>query len=79
MSMTTKIAVSLPDELVAEARRAVREGRAQSVSGYVAEAMSERSRREGLAALLDDLDEEFGAPGSAALRWADQQVKRARR
>jgi len=76
--MTTKIAVSLPDELVDEARQAVRDGRAESVSGYVAEAMSQRSRRESLAVLLDDLDEELGAPGRGARRWAEQQLRRTR-
>jgi Arc/MetJ-type ribon-helix-helix transcriptional regulator len=76
--MTTKIAVSLPDELVDEARKAVKEGRADSVSGYVAEAMSQRSRRETLAALLDDLDTEFGGPGRDARRWAEQQLRRTR-
>jgi Arc/MetJ-type ribon-helix-helix transcriptional regulator len=77
--MTTKIAVSLPDELVEEARQAVREGRADSVSAYVAEAMSERTRRDTLRSLLDDLDQELGAPSRYAERWAGQQLKRARR
>lgn len=72
--MTTKIAVSLPDELVAEARAAVREGRADSVSGYVAQAMAERMRRESLATLLDDLDRELGAPSEEAQAWADEQL-----
>src|SRR5436853_131240 len=48
--MTTKIAVSLPDEQVAAARRAVAEGRAPSVSAYVASARPARlSRFLGLA------------------------------
>ena len=72
--MTTKIAVSLPDELVAEARAAVREGRADSVSGYIAQAMAERMRRESLATLLDDLDRELGAPSEEAKAWADEQL-----
>ena len=37
--MTTKIAVTLPDELVESARRAVAEKRAASVSAYVADAL----------------------------------------
>ena len=36
--MTTKLAVSLPDELAEQARQAVREGRAASVSAYIADA-----------------------------------------
>lgn len=68
--MTVKIAVSLPDELVAEARRAVAEGRAGSVSAYVAEAMAEMSRRQSLAELLDAWDVELGAPSAEADAWA---------
>ncbi|WP_374457312.1 hypothetical protein [Nocardioides sp.] len=64
--MTAKIAVSLPDHLVAEARAAVAEGRATSVSAYVAEAMSEKARRRTLAEVLDEMDAELGAPGPEA-------------
>ncbi|MDT0185302.1 hypothetical protein Q9S36_34470 [Microbacterium sp. ARD31] len=64
--MTTKIAVSLPDHLVDEARTAVAEGRAASVSAYVAEAMSEKSRRRTLTEVLDEMDAELGAPGPEA-------------
>lgn len=70
--MTAKIAVSLPDELVAEARAAVESGRVASVSAYVAEAMAEKSRRRTLAEVLDDLDAEFGAPDSASMERANR-------
>jgi len=66
--MTRKIAVSLPDELVEHARRAVTEGRAASVSAYVAAALAERQRTEGLAALLDEMLGETGGPMSPAER-----------
>ena len=72
--MTAKIAVSLPDHLVAEARAAVAEGRATSVSAYVAQAMDEKSRRRTLAEVLDDLDAEFGAPSDAATERADRAL-----
>ena len=72
--MTTKIAVSLPDELVAEARRAVAEGRAGSVSAYVAEAMAEMSRRHSLGELLDAWDAELGAPSAGAEAWATEAL-----
>ncbi|WP_332644100.1 hypothetical protein [Aeromicrobium sp.] len=68
--MTIKIAVSLPDHLVAEARAAVAEGRADSVSGYVAEAMESVSRRKTLGDLLKDLDAEFGPTSAEAKAWA---------
>ena len=68
--MTVKIAVSLPDHLVAEARAAVSDGRAASVSAYVAEAMAEKSRLRSLEEVLDDFDAELGATGEAAMRSA---------
>ena len=51
--MTTKIAVSLPDEQVEAARAAVAEGRAPSVSAYVSEALARRSAEDELLELLD--------------------------
>ena len=66
--MTVKIAVSLPDELVAHARDAVRDGRAASVSAFVAEAMVERVRLERLEGMLDEILEETGGPLTDAER-----------
>ena len=68
--MTTKIAVSLPDHLVEEARAAVAGGRAASVSAYVAEALAEKSRRRTLSDVLDEMDAELGAPDSTAANRA---------
>lgn len=64
--MTAKIAVSLPDHLVAEARAAVADGRAPSVSAYVAEALAEKSGLRTLSEVLDEMDLEHGSPGAAA-------------
>jgi Arc/MetJ-type ribon-helix-helix transcriptional regulator len=72
--MTTKIAVSLPDELVESARRAVAENRAASVSAYIADAMIRRERAESLGALLADWDREFGPPSEEDYAWAEQQL-----
>jgi Arc/MetJ-type ribon-helix-helix transcriptional regulator len=60
--MTTKIAVSLPDDVVEHARRAVKEGRAASVSAFVSEAMAARIRDERLDDYLDELLEKSGGP-----------------
>ena len=68
--MTAKIAVSLPDHLVEEARAAVAGGRATSVSAYVAEALAEKSRRRTLSEVLDEMDAELGAPDAAAMARA---------
>lgn len=64
--MTAKIAVSLPDHLVDEARAAVTSGRAASVSAYVAEALAEKSRRRTLSDVLDEMDAELGGPDERA-------------
>ena len=68
--MTMKIAVSLPDELVAQARAAVRDGRAASVSAYVAAAMAAQSERESLATVLEDWAAELGPPAEGDVEWA---------
>ena len=74
-SMTMKIAVSLPNELVEHARREVREGRARSVSAYVADAIAERSERESLEDLLDEMLAASGGPMTDAERArADERL-----
>lgn len=68
--MTTKIAVSLPDDLVAAARDAVANGRAASVSAFVAGAIEDHGRYEDLATLLADMAAEAGPPTEQDRRWA---------
>jgi Arc/MetJ-type ribon-helix-helix transcriptional regulator len=69
--MTTKITVSLPDELVEQARAAVRAGRASSVSAYVADAMRSSGQGESLRSMVDDWLEETGGPATAEEQaWA---------
>lgn len=62
--------MTLPAELAATAREAVRDGRAASVSAYITEAVSERVRREQLVDLLTAMDRELGAPSEEAEAWA---------
>lgn len=71
-----KIAVSLPEEQVAAARRAVAAGRAPSVSAYVADALARAERENSLAELLAELDRELGEPGGEAHAWADRELRR---
>lgn len=66
----TKIAVSLPAELVEQAQRAVAEGRAASVSAYVAHALEETAKLDDLASLLDKMLAETGGPLTAKERKA---------
>ena len=73
--MTVKIAVSLPDELVEQARAAVASGRAASVSAYVAEAMREKAKRRTLDDWLDEQEAEFGPITEEELAWADKALR----
>ena len=66
MTAKSKIAVSLPAELVQQARRAVAEGRATSVSAYVADALEEKGKLDDLAALLEDMLAATGGPLTAS-------------
>lgn len=68
--MTVKLAISVPDELAEEARRAVAAGRAASVSAYVATAIEHYRRQQTLDEWLDDLDAELGPPDEATMAWA---------
>jgi Arc/MetJ-type ribon-helix-helix transcriptional regulator len=68
--MTTKIAISLPEPLVEQARKAVRTGRADSVSAYIAAALEQKSKLDELAELLDEMLAETGGPLSSAERAA---------
>jgi antitoxin ParD1/3/4 len=54
-----RVTVSLPDELLVEARRAVETGQAPSVSAYVADAVSAKQQRQQA---LDELARVFGGP-----------------
>jgi Arc/MetJ-type ribon-helix-helix transcriptional regulator len=59
---TERVTVSLPAELIAEARNAVRRGAARSISTYIADAVSARQLQERSLAALADL---YGGPPPA--------------
>lgn len=69
-SMKGKIAVSIPEPLLRRVRSEVRSGRTPSVSAYVSEALAEKTRRDELVALLDELDADLGPPSERQMRWA---------
>ncbi len=75
--MTTKIAVSLPDHLAEHARAAVADGRAPSVSAYVAQALAEKADREPVGDFFEEFDKEFGSPTAEERAWAREQLARA--
>jgi Arc/MetJ-type ribon-helix-helix transcriptional regulator len=70
----SKIAVSLPRELVQQARQAVRDGRAESVSAYVAAALTEKAKLDDLAELLDEMLAATGGALTAAERRAADEA-----
>ena len=76
----SKIAVSLPASLVRQAKRAVRQRRAKTVSAYVRAALEEKTKLDDLAGLLDEMLAETGGPMTALeRRAADETLARARR
>ncbi|HEX7843537.1 MAG TPA: hypothetical protein VF469_38955 [Kofleriaceae bacterium] len=75
MTSFEKIAVSLPSQAAESARRAVRRGRATSVSAYIAAAIEEKAKLYDLAALLDEMLAASGGPLTAAeQRAADRAL-----
>lgn len=67
---TAKVALTIPADVLAGARKQVKAGRARSLSAFVSEAVGERLRRDQLTAILDAMDAEHGRPNKAAARWA---------
>ena len=62
-SMTReKIAITLPEEQVAAARRAVVEGRAASVSAYISQALARRNADEEMSETIAEIYAENGQP-----------------
>lgn len=74
MTSTAKIAVSLPKQVAEGARRAVRLGRAASVSAYVAEALQEKVKLDDLSGLLAEMLQESGGSLSNAERRAADRL-----
>lgn len=78
----TSIAVTLPPDLVTRMRRAVRQGRAENISAYVSRAIEERTTRDDLAEMLEQMLAETGGPLTAReQRAADDAlgIRRRRR
>jgi hypothetical protein len=68
--MRTRVTVTVDAEVVKAAEAAVAEGRAPSVSAWVAEAMAERSRRERLRDVLAEIRAELGPSTDEETAWA---------
>jgi antitoxin ParD1/3/4 len=68
MTAYTKFAVSMPSEVAERARRAVRKGRAASLSAYVAQAVEAKVAQDDLEGLLAEMLAATGGPMTAAER-----------
>ncbi len=80
MTRVAKITISLPPEQVEQARAAVADGQASSVSGYISAALtavapiaaSGQEHEDTLADFVRDLIAEDGEPSAEARAWADR-------
>ena len=70
-SRRAKVAVTVPDALLARARERVREGESPSLSALVTQALEEKLERDRLQEILDEMDAEYGAPTPEDIAWAD--------
>ncbi len=78
---TEKLAVSIPAEILARARRSAKREHATSLSAYVSAALAQKSTMDDLAHLLDELLAQSGGALTAAERKAADKVllRKARR
>lgn len=72
---TAKVAISIPTDVLRQARDEVKAGRARSLSALVSEAVDEKLRRDELADILDAMDAEHGKPGAEARKWARRVLR----
>ncbi|MDN5934245.1 MAG: type II toxin-antitoxin system HicB family antitoxin [Pseudonocardia sp.] len=79
MRTTERITVTLPTELTEKLRQRVRSGQAESVSGFVAEVVTERLREESVEQFLADMEAVGGKSTEADDQWAEQVWRSARR
>ena len=74
MGMTRKIVITLPEDQVAAARRAVAEGRSPSVSAYISQALARKNADDELAETVAEIYAETGPPAAADRAWARQAL-----
>jgi len=74
-----KIAISLPPEQLKRVRLAVRRGRAESVSAYIAHALAQQDREESLSDVLRDMVVQHGEPNRKEKAWARRVLARLSR
>jgi hypothetical protein len=68
---SAKVAISLPKDVLARARAAVRRGEAPTLSAYVSKVIDEKTKEDDIMAMLDEMLEETGGPPTPEeSRWA---------
>ncbi|WP_280381345.1 hypothetical protein [Nocardia wallacei] len=72
---TRKITLSLPEELVARAERAVERGQARSVSAYIATVAGSGEARTSVNEVLARWRSEHGEPSPEQQAEAEQRVR----
>jgi hypothetical protein len=73
----SKVALTIPSDVLKLAKHEVRAGRAKSLSAFVSEAVDEKVRREELTSILDAIDAVHGKPNAAAQAWAKRVLRRS--
>jgi hypothetical protein len=72
---SAKVALSIPAELLEQAKAEVATGRAKNLSVFVSEALDQKLRRDELNTILDAMDAEHGFPNKSARAWAKRVLK----
>jgi hypothetical protein len=67
---TEKVTVALAPDVVKRAKKAVRQGRAKSLSALVNGLLDERLRRDELDEVLRQMDDEYGPIDQETRTWA---------
>jgi len=67
---SARVTVTVRRDVLAEAERQVKSGKARSVSAWIAAAMEEKARREDLAGLLAEMKAENGPASAEEEAWA---------
>jgi hypothetical protein len=70
-----KVAVTLPQPLLARAKERVRNREAPSLSALVTQALEEKLERDYLQEILDEMAAEYGPLAPEELAWVDRVLE----
>lgn len=72
---SAKVALSIPADLLEQAKAEVAIGRAKNLSVFVSEALDQKLRRDELNTILEAMDTEYGPPNRSAKAWAKRVLR----